>query len=31
MCDAWDAAMAGADLETYAKDHPALASALTVY
>lgn len=31
MCDAWDAAMAGVDLETYAKDHPALASALTVY
>jgi len=31
MRDAWDAAMAGSDLETYAKDHPALASALTVY
>ena len=31
MRDAWDAAMAGLDLETYAKDRPALASALTVY
>jgi len=31
MCDAWDAAMAGVDLESYAKDHPALAAALTVY
>ncbi|MGH1416454.1 MAG: ribulose-bisphosphate carboxylase large subunit family protein [Pelagimonas sp.] len=31
MCDAWDAAMQGIDLAEYAKDHPALSSALTIY
>ena len=31
MCDAWDAAMVGIRLDVYAKDHPALAAALSVY
>lgn len=31
MCEAWDAAMAGIDLDDYAKDRSALACALTVY
>ncbi len=29
--EAWDAAMQGVDINTYARDHPALAAALTVY
>ncbi len=31
MIDAWDAAMQGIDIQTYAKDRPALAAALTAY
>ena len=31
MRDAWDAAMTGIKLDVYAKDHPALAAALSVY